>query len=129
MIELRLQAANAEDLKNQLRELLGEQPTEKYHQISIEELPPFDTQTEEVFPEVKPVITQAQMEENVKSAPVHVVPEQPTLEEVRAALKELRDRKGSAAVKELLNAFQANSLPELKPEDYLGALARAKTEV
>lgn len=79
--------------------------------------------------EIKPVISQAQMEENVKNAPVPAAPEQPTIEEVRTALKELRERKGASAVRELLKAYGADSLTQLKEEDYLGALARAKTEV
>ena len=79
--------------------------------------------------EIKPVLTQAQMEENVAKAPAHELPPQPTLEEVRAALKELKDRKGTDAVKRLLKDYGANNVPELKPEDYLGAIDRARTEV
>jgi hypothetical protein len=78
---------------------------------------------------VKPVISAAQMEENIKNAPVHELPKPPAIEEVRAALKELRDRKGPDAVREILKAYGAGTLSELKEEDYLGALARAKTEV
>ena len=77
----------------------------------------------------KPVISAAQMEENIKNAPVHELPKPPAIEEVRAALKELRDRKGPDAVREILKAYGAGTLSELKEEDYLGALARAKTEV
>lgn len=79
--------------------------------------------------EIKPVIPLAQLEENVKNAPVPQAPEQPSIEEVRTALKELRERKGASAVRELLKAYGADSLTQLKEEDYLGALARAKTEV
>ena len=79
--------------------------------------------------EIKPVISQAQIEENVKNAPIPPIPEQPSIEEVRTALKELRERKGAGAVRELLKAYGADSLTQLKEEDYLGALARAKTEV
>ena len=79
--------------------------------------------------EIKPVISQTQIEENVKNAPIPPIPEQPSIEEVRTALKELRERKGAGAVRELLKAYGADSLTQLKEEDYLGALARAKTEV
>lgn len=79
--------------------------------------------------ERKPVITQAQMEENVAKAPAHEIPKPPAIEEVRAAMKELRDRKGPDAVREILKAFGAGTLSQLKEEDYLGALARAKSEV
>lgn len=91
-----------------------------------------ETPVEEPMPqpeEIKPVLTQAQMEENIANAPKHEMPPQPTLEEVRAVLKELRDRKGSAAVKEILSGYGAGSLQELKPEDYLGAIDRARAEV
>ena len=47
---------------------------------------------------VEPVITQERMEENIANAPVHEEPPVPTLEEVRAALKKLRDKKGAAVV-------------------------------
>jgi hypothetical protein len=44
-------------------------------------------------------------------------------------MKELRDRKGPDAVKEILKAYGAKTVPDLKPEDYLGARDRALTEV
>ena len=78
---------------------------------------------------IKPVLTQAQMEENLANAPEHKEPPQPTMEQVRAALGGLRDRKGIAAVKELLKAYGAKTVQELKPDDYLGAIDRANTEV
>lgn len=78
---------------------------------------------------IKPVLTQAQMEENLAKAPEHKEPPQPTLEQVREALTGLRDRKGIGAVKELLKAYSAKSVQDLKPEDYLGAIDRANTEV
>ena len=80
-------------------------------------------------PEIKPVITQEQMEVNVANAPAHELPPVPTLEEVRAALKSLRDRKGVAKVKEILKAYGAEDLPGLAPENYLGVIDRANVEV
>ena len=77
----------------------------------------------------KPVISQAQMEENRANAPEHKLPEPPPVEDVRAALKGLKDRKGAQAVRELLKAYGADNLTELKPEDYAGALSRALSEV
>ena len=88
---------------------------------------PGSTKVTEVT-EIKPVLTQEQMAQNVANAPKHVDPPQPTLEEVRAAMKGLLDRKGRAAVKELLAAFKASSVPDLKPEDYLGVIDRARAE-
>ena len=66
------------------------------------------------------------MEENVAKAPVHELPPQPTMEEARAVLNDLRKRKGTDAVKEILEAYGAKTFKELKPEDYLGAIDRAK---
>lgn len=122
MLELSIKGATAEEVVNQILDFLGCTVGKTVKQAEA------PTQ-EPVKNEVKPVISQAQMEENQKNAPVHEEPAQPTIEEVRAALKELRDKKGREAVKELLTAFHADSLPDLKPEDYLGALARAKMEV
>ena len=79
--------------------------------------------------EIKPVLTQEKMEELKATAPEHELPPVPTLEEVRAALKGLRDRKGSAAVKSLLKEYGADSLPDLKEEDYLVVRDRAIAEV
>lgn len=79
--------------------------------------------------EIKPVISMAQMEENVAKAPVHSVPKPPPIEDVRAALKDLRERKGADAVREVLKAYGAENLTELKEEDYAGAMSRATAEV
>ena len=76
-----------------------------------------------------PVITQEQMEENVKNAPEHKLPDPPTIEEVRKTLKELRARKGADAVRNVLKAYNVDSLTQLKEEDYAGAMDRALTEV
>lgn len=124
MLELVITAATAADLKSQIECLLGMYSQKPIETIPLAEVPPI---TEE--PVREPVITQAQMEENVKNAPVHEEPIQPSLEEVRAAMKALRDKKGAGAVRELLKAFNADSLPDLKPEDYLGAFSRAMMEV
>ena len=74
---------------------------------------------------IKPVLTQAQIEDNLAREPEHTLPPQPTLEEVRAALKDLRDKHGSKAVKDLLRAFNAESVPDLKPDHYLAVLETA----
>ena len=136
MIEVHFRAEKPADLKLMLMDYLAMmkgvdingavsgKPLE-----TIQDAPPLaELPVEEPEP-VKPVLTQEQMAKNVANAPEHKEPEQPTIEEVRAALKALRDRKGSEAVKELLKAYGAGSLPELKPEDYLGARDRAMMEV
>lgn len=78
---------------------------------------------------IEPVLTQERMEENLANAPVHEEPKQPSLTEVRAALKAMRDKRGAEAVKALLAEYGANSVPELKEEDYLIVRDRAAAEV
>lgn len=124
-ISLNIVANTVEELQDQLKAVTGIVIGYQYH-------PPVDTIVQapvEEPKEIKPVLTQEQMEENIRKAPIHEEPPQPTLEEVRAAMKELRDRKGPDAVKEILKAYGAKTVPDLKPEDYLGARDRALTEV
>lgn len=116
MLELHIRGNTIEELLTQARAFIA----------SVNLAPEITAQP---VTEIRPVLTQAQMEENLKNAPKHEMPPQPTIEEVRAALKGLRDRKDSKAVKALLQTFGAESLQELKPEDYLAAMDRAKTEV
>ena len=117
MFTLNIAANTAEELRLKLLDIV-----DHFKLCNVQKSP-------EAPKEIKPVISQAQMEENVKNAPIPPIPEQPSIEEVRTALKELRERKGASAVRELLKAYGADSLTQLKEEDYLGALARAKTEV
>lgn len=128
MYELNISATTPEELKIRLLGLLDIFKGISFNgplEAPITEAAPAVPAEE---PKVVPIIPQAELEANTKKTP-DPIPEQPTLEEVRAALKELRDRKGSGAVREVLKGYGAESLTELKPEDYLGALARAKTEV
>jgi len=76
--------------------------------------------------EIKPVLTQEQMAENIANAPKHELPPQPTEAEVRKALNALREVKGTGAVKEILEAYGARNFQELQEGDYLGAMERAK---
>ena len=127
MLELSFRAATPEELRLQLLGFLA-----KLKDITLErpDRTPIDTTPlDQPVEEIKPVLTMDQMAENEAKAPVHEEPKQPTLEETRAALKALKDKKGTEAVKELLKSFNVSSLTELKPEDYLGAIARAEMEV
>lgn len=125
-VSINITANSVEELQEQFKAISGMVIGYQYH-------PPVDAivavPVSEPPAEIKPVLTQEQMEENIKNAPVHEDPPQPTLEEVREAFRTLRDRKGANAVKEILKAYGAASVPELKPEDYLGARDRALTEV
>ena len=123
MINVTIMAATPEEVRLQLLGLLQQfKGITLNGKKEIENPPLAEVPKEEEAPaaEEAPVTEEASAVEETPK---------PKLEDVRAALKELRDRKGSGAVKELLKAFGADSLPDLKEEDYLGALARAKTEV
>lgn len=124
MFNLTITADSLEGLKLQLMGFLS-----GFKGVSFQKEDGEAIDTSKVDASRVPVITQAQMEENVKNAPEHKLPEPPTLEEVRAAMKELRGRKGAGAVKEILKAYGVDTLVLLKPEDYAGAMERAKTEV
>ena len=147
MIRVSIEVNNAKELKSELESLMFDtlsvvkagDENEFVQADAVEEVQPVVKPVEEKKPEpvkeekpadeIKPVITMDQAEEARAKAPVHEEPKQPTVEEARAALKALRDRKGADAVKRLLKGFGASSLTELKPEDYLGAIAQAEAEV
>lgn len=125
MFNLSIIANTAEELKLQVLDLLR-----NFNGVNVktqEATKTLEAPKDAEFP--RPVITQEQLEENKAKAPEHKLPDPPAIEEVRAALKELRERKGAGAVREILKAYGADTLSDLKPEDYLGAIARAKTEV
>ena len=122
MFNLSIIANTAEELKLQVLDLLR-----NFNNVNVKTQEAPKIEESKQFP--KPVITQEQLEENKANAPEHKLPDPPAIEEVRAALKELRERKGAGAVREILKAYGADTLSDLKPEDYLGAIARAKTEV
>ena len=96
-------------------------------QVPVEGMLP-DEADKAVEEEIKPVLTMAQRAELEAKAPEHKEPPQPTMEEVRKVLKELRDRKGVEAVKALLADFGVKSAPDLKPEQYLTVYDRARME-
>ena len=122
MFNLTIAANTADELRLKLLDMVS-----KLKDISVQKSS--EPAPAPVKEEIKPVISMAQMEEAQANAPVHKEPEQPSIEEVRAAMKELRDKKGPNAVREILKAYNAGTMSDLKPEDYLGALDRAKSEV
>ena len=122
MFNLTIAANTAEELRLKLLDMVS-----KLKDISVQKSS--EPTPAPVKEEIKPVISMDQMEEAQANAPVHEEPKQPSIEEVRAAMKELRDKKGPNAVREILKAYNAGTMSDLKPEDYLGALARAKSEV
>jgi hypothetical protein len=126
MFNLTITANSGTELKAQLLGLLSMFKNIDFQKENGETI---DTSRIDATKVCQPLITQAQMEENIKNAPEHKLPDPPSIEEVRAALKELRARKGADAVREILSAYGVENLTQLKPEDYAGALDRAKTEV
>jgi len=115
MFNLTIAAQTAEELRQKLLDMVG-------FMKAVDVVKPAKE-------EIKPVISMAQMEQNEANAPEHKMPEPPPIEDVRAALKGLKERKGASAVRELLKAYGADNLTELKPEDYAGAMSRALAEV
>ena len=114
MFNLSITANTAEELRLKLLDLV-----DHFSGVNVQK----------AAPKTEPVISMAQMEENMKNAPEHKLPHPPAIEDVRAALKGLRERKGAGAVRELLKAYGAENLTQLKPEDYAGAMSRADAEV
>lgn len=60
------------------------------------------------------------------TAPATAAQATPTAAECKAKLIELRNKAGSKAVRELLKAHGAMTVPELKPEDYAAIMAEAE---
>lgn len=50
----------------------------------------------------------------------------PSMEEARAALNELRQKKGPAAVREILTAHNVSSFTDLNPSEYAKVIEEAK---
>lgn len=50
----------------------------------------------------------------------------PSMEEARAALNELRQKKGPAAVREILTAHNVSSFTDLNPSEYAQVIEEAK---
>ena len=112
MFNLTIAANTAEELRLKLLDMVS-----KLKDINLQKSS--EPAPAPVKEEIKPVISMDQMEEAQANAPVHEEPKQPSIEEVRAAMKELRDQKGPNAVREILKAYNAGTMSDLKPEDYL----------
>jgi len=130
MLELTIKANNPEELRLQLLGMLSTFKGVNFVQNgkTVDTTPVDGSNVGADIGDIKPVLSEEQIAENLAKAPEHEMPPVPTLEEVRAVLKTLRDRKGADAVKELLKAYSAKSVPDLKPEDYLGVVSRARLE-
>ena len=127
MFSFSIHAETVEELKEQLTSLANAFNCAPAIPDTIVAAPAVSTPPVAEAP-IKPVLTQAQMEENIAKAPAHELPPIPPIEEVRKALNDLKDTKGIAAVKALLKEYGANSVPELKPECYLQIRDRAQAE-
>lgn len=102
----------------------------KADQDTLAQVPAEEPKAEEPKQEpIKPVLTQAQMQENLEKAPEHKGPPQPSFDDVRDALLKYRSAKGKDALGKLLAAYGVKNVKDLKPEDYLGIHDRALAEV
>ena len=126
MYSLNIHADSVEDLKAKLIEL-----AEAFGDLVARETTPvidMMARIPEETNEIKPVLTQDQMAQLAEEAPKHELPPIPPIEEVRAALNTMKKTRGIDAVKALLKEYDANSVPELKPEQYLQIRDRALAE-
>ena len=120
MIRMMIEAKDVDELQVHICDLFDK----LFHRTETKETVNMSAPTiQDIKPDIKPVITQEQMAQNEVTAPKHELPPIPSIEEVRAALSELRDRKGTPAVKELLNDYGVGKVLDLKPEDQLIVLS------
>ena len=67
------------------------------------------------------------MPDNTENVPANTE-NVPTMEEARAALNALRQKKGAAAVREILKAHGVSSFTELDPKDYPQVMKEAAVD-
>jgi len=125
MFSINIHADNIEELREHLSELNSAFNGD----LVAKEVEYVGSRTGEATEPIKPVLTQAQMEENTAKAPVHELPPTISIEEVRKALNDLKALKGIESVKALLKEYGVNSVPELPTECYLQIRDRAYAEV
>lgn len=132
MYTLNIQANTPDELKLQL---LGFLESMKGITFKSADGKPIDTEPLHYTPsadeaQAEPVEASTEPVEAPAEEPVAESVPQPTVSEteVRAALKKLKDSKGINAVKTILKEFGANSVPEIKPEDYQRIYDRAESE-
>lgn len=144
MIHISIEAETASEARKQMRELLGESGSiamTKDGAISITCGEPESSafaqtaaETTETSARVEPVTAAETAETSAPSEPAATVqpePETPavTAEQARAALNELRKKKGTDALRAVFNRYHVASFPELKPEVYGALLTEVKEEL
>lgn len=129
MLELKFIGKTLEEIKQSMRDFfINEIPADTLVKAPAEE-PPKPVEPPKPAEPIKPVVSQAQQAENLAKAPVHKEPPQPTFDDMRDALLNYRAKHGPAKLGKLLEDFGAKKAQDVKPEDYLGIIDRAKSEV
>lgn len=111
MLHLNITAETPEELKKTLMDLAAslDTATPKNEELSEEiSLPGFQPAAD----------TPVQEHRGSDSVAAEEAPPLPTMEEARAALNALRQKKGAAAVREVLKKHGVSSFTELDPNDY-----------
>lgn len=143
MIHISIEAETAREARKQMRELLGESGSIAmtndginitYGDPESSAFAQTAAETTETSARVEPVAAAETDETAAPSEPAATVqpePETPavTAEQARAALNELRKKKGTDALRAVFNRYHAASFPELKPEVYGALLTEVKEEL
>lgn len=116
MLYLKITAETPEELKQQLLDLTNSLASPR-EQPEKDDAPSFPAETAPDAP------VPEQREDPAVPA---VEAPSPTLEETRAALNALRQKKGAAAVRAILTAHGVKSFTELDPNDYAQVMAEVR---
>ena len=135
MIHISIEAETASEARKQMSELLGKSGSivmTKDGTVSIAVGEPGSGAFEQAAEE--PTGAAEAAEVATPSEPVSAEqpePEAPavTAEQVRAALNELRKKKGTDALRAVFNRYHVASFPELKPEVYGALLTEVEEEL
>lgn len=118
MYQLTVSAPTAEDLRAQIINL-AEQLNHKPAPVVVEETKAVSTDTATVSSSADPVVETTETNET----------KEVTLEDIRAMLNTLREKKGIGTVKEILAKLGVAKLTELKPEQFAEAQTLAEQAV
>lgn len=125
MIHIVIENETIGGIQHDLQKLL-EGVSAKTPQGFMDDIPEVTVKTKpapkkEALPVAEPIVEDVQQIEE----PVESFDEQPTMEETRAKLNELRGKKGSKALRAILSEHGVSSFTDLKPDEYAAVIAEA----
>ena len=129
MIHISIEAETAREAREQMRELLGKSSTIAMTKDGVFSVA-YGEPESSAFAQTAAETT----ETSAPSEPVAAVQPEPdtpavTAEQVRAALNELRKKKGTDALRAVFNRYHVASFPELEPGVYGALLTEVKEEL